>query len=252
MQAYTYLPIIYDRLMQDVDYEKWSDFIIDLLNSGSKNNKAKNILELGCGSGKITEKLLEKGFEVVGIDSSFEMLEAAREKTSGYGDKVILLEQDISDMDFDVYEIEAVVAANDVFNYITDKEDIRKIFEFVHGHLAEGAGFVFDISSSYKISTVLGDNVFSETMDDLVYIWENYYDDKTKMLEMDINFFVKDSEETYKRYEEQHIQRAYEEEELKELLDECGFKNIRTFYDFKWNGSESDPERIFFSCIKGN
>lgn len=252
MQAYTYLPIIYDRLMQDVDYEKWADFIIDLLKEDAGNSRFKNILELGCGSGNITEKFLEKGFEVVGIDSSFEMLEAARRKTSMYGDKIILLEQDITDIEFDVYEIDAVIAANDVFNYITDKEDIRKIFRFVYSHLSEGAGFVFDISSSYKLSAILGNNVYSETMDDLVYIWENYYDNETKILEMDINFFIKNSKDTYDRYEEQHIQKAYEENEMKKLLEDCGFKDIKTYYDFKMGDSGSDPERIFFCCNKRN
>ncbi len=252
MQAYTYLPIIYDRLMQDVDYEKWTDFILNLLSKGSKDCEFKNILELGCGSGNITEKLLEKGFEVVGIDSSFEMLEAAREKTSKHGDKIILLEQNITDMDFEVYEIDAVIAANDVFNYITNIEDIRKIFEFVYSHLADGAGFVFDISSSYKLSTVLGDNVYSEAMDDLVYLWENYYDDDEKILEMDINFFIKDIDDTYIRYEEHHIQKAYQEIEITELLKECGFKNIRTYYDFEMSDSVKCPERIFFSCNKNN
>ena len=101
---YSVLSQIYDQLMVNVDYEMWASYIEYLILE--QGERPLNILELGCGSGNVTEKLLEKGYEVVGIDYSEEMLEIAEEKTEEFGNKVIYIQQDLREIDFEVYEIE--------------------------------------------------------------------------------------------------------------------------------------------------
>lgn len=245
-EQYSALHRVYDYLMQNVDYKKWTEYIVELIKSSGEN--PKNILELGCGSGNITVELLERGYEVVGIDISPEMLEIAREKTFDFGNKIILIQQDLNEIDFEVYEIDTVIATNDTFNYITDKNKLQSLFEYLYKRIKKGGQFVFDISSEYKLKNTLGNNVFGESFEDMVYLWENFYDDETKILTMDINIFEKENG-MYFRDTETHFQRAYTREEIVKMIEKTGFREIRVFSDFEMKYSEQ-AERIFFSAIK--
>lgn len=250
MDQYTHLPMIYDRLMQDVDYNSWAKYLVDII--GIHNTSVNNILELGCGSGNITKHLLDMGYEVVGIDISEQMLELAHEKLKDYEDKVILMEQDIRELDFEIYEIDCILAVNDTFNYILEDDEVRDIFNFIYSHLKETGCFIFDISSPYKLKTTLGNNTYGESMEDLVYLWENYFDDEHKELTMDVNFFIKNEEkDTYMRFEETHIQKAHDPLKLTRFLEDIGFKNINVYSDFDISpGYNNECQRVFISCNK--
>ena len=245
---YSVLSQIYDELMVNVDYDMWSEYLEYLILE--QGEKPLNILELGCGSGNVTEKLLEKGYEVVGIDYSEEMLELAEEKTEEFGNNIIYIQQDLREIDFEVYEIDTVISANDTFNYITDIKDVEHIFSYLYPRIKKGGQLVFDISSEYKLEHVLGNNTYGESFDDMVYLWENFYDSEQKLVNMDINFFEKNGS-TYERFSETHIQRAYSVEEIKAVLEKIGYQNIKIHADFdKAEGYKNDSQRIFFSCRK--
>lgn len=245
---YSVLSQIYDQLMVNVDYEMWASYIESLILE--QGPKPQNILELGCGSGNVTEKLLEKGYEVVGIDYSEEMLEIAEEKTEEFGNNIIYIQQDLREIDFEVYEIDTVISANDTFNYMTDIKDIEHVLTYLYPRIKKGGQLVFDISSQYKLENVLGNNTYGESFDDMVYLWENFYDKEQKLINMEINFFEK-SEKTYKRFSETHIQKAYTVEEIKKLLQKIGYENIKIYADFeKEEGYKNNSQRIFFSCRK--
>lgn len=245
---YSVLSQIYDQLMVNVDYEMWASYIESLILE--QGPKPQNILELGCGSGNVTEKLLEKGYEVVGIDYSEEMLEIAEEKTEEFGNNIIYIQQDLREIDFEVYEIDTVISANDTFNYMTDIKDIEHVLTYLYPRIKKGGQLVFDISSQYKLENVLGNNTYGESFDDMVYLWENFYDKEQKLINMEINFFEKNAN-TYKRFSETHVQKAYAAEEIKELLQKIGYENIKIYADFeKEEGYKNDSQRIFFSCRK--
>jgi len=245
---YSVLSQIYDQLMVNVDYDMWASYIEYLILEQGK--KPLNILELGCGSGNVTAELLEKGYEVVGIDYSEEMLEIAEEKTEKFGNNIIYIQQDLREIDFEVYEIDAVISANDTFNYITDISEVEHILSYLYPRLKKGGQLVFDISSQYKLENVLGNNTYGESFDDMVYLWENFYDKDQKLINMEINFFEK-SGKTYKRFSETHIQKAYTAQEIKELLQKIGYENIKIYADFeKKEGYNDNSQRIFFSCRK--
>ena len=78
MDAYSKFAEIYDLLMEDVPYDDIANIIDDKI----KNENLKNnlVLDLACGTGTLTCKLAEKGYEMIGADASFEMLQLAREK----------------------------------------------------------------------------------------------------------------------------------------------------------------------------
>lgn len=245
---YNVLSQIYDELMVNIDYEMWAEFIEYLILS--QGTKPLNILELGCGSGNVTYELLKRGYEVVGIDYSEEMLEIAEEKTSEFGEKIIYVEQDLREIDFDVYEIDTIVSANDTFNYITDINELKKLLLYLNERLKKGGQLVFDISSEYKLENTLGNNTYGESFDNMVYLWENFYDKEQRIINMEINFFEKKGK-TYERFNEIHIQKAYKVNEIVSLLEETGYENIDIYADFnKTKMHKENSERIFFSCRK--
>ena len=247
-RSYEFLAQIYDALMKEVDYEAWTEYNLELILA--QGEKPLNILELGCGTGNITVELLEKGYEVVGIDISEEMLEIAEEKTEEYGDKIILIEQDITALDFDIYEIDTVIAANDTFNYILEKEKIRQLLAYLYPRLKNGGQLVFDISSKYKLRHTLGGNTFGESFENMAYLWENYYDEALEQVFMEINIFEKQGE-LYERLTESHVQKAYEMNEIEAMLKEAGYRNIRIYSDFNFEENiPREAQRIFFSCVK--
>ncbi|MDO4793064.1 MAG: class I SAM-dependent methyltransferase [Filifactor alocis] len=245
--AYEAVSRVYDALMEEVDYQLWCNFMEELFTS--KTEGIRHILELGCGSGIMTEKLLEKGYEVVGADVSEEMLELAWERVCSYGNKAILMQQDIRDLDFEIYEIDCILSSNDTFNYLTQKAQLEELFSYLYARLKVGGSLVFDISSEYKLSTVLGDRVYGQSFEDMAYLWENEYDEQSRELTIRVNVFEQEGE-VYRRYEEVQVQKAYFKEEIVELLEKTGYKDIEVYGDFSREPIEETCERWFFCAIK--
>lgn len=166
--AYEVISKIYDELMEEVDYNQWCDFMEKLFLERTPD--IHHILELGCGSGIMTECLLNKGYEVVGVDTSEEMLFLAQERLRRFGNKVILMEQDIENMDFEIYEIDCIFSSNDTLNYILEQDKLKNLLSYLNRRLKKGGTFIFDISSEYKLSEILGNNVFGQSFEDMIYL----------------------------------------------------------------------------------
>lgn len=245
--AYEAVSRVYDALMEEVDYQRWCDFMEELFTS--KTEEVRHILELGCGSGLMTEKLLDKGYEVVGTDISEQMLEIAWERVCHYGNKAILMQQDIRNLDFEIYEIDCILSSNDTFNYLTQKMQLEELFSYLYPRLKTGGCLVFDISSEYKLSTILGDRVYGQSFEDMAYLWENEYNEQSRKLTMRINVFEQ-GEEGYQRYEEVQVQKAYPKEEIVELLEKTGYKDIEVYGDFSREQAGDACERWFFCAVK--
>ena len=249
MDQYKNFAFIYDELMNEVDYESWVSYIEKIIEN--ENIKVKNILELACGTGNITIPLAKKGYDIAGIDISEEMLMIAREKSQKEGIDLVLLNQDIVDLDFDLYDLDCVLCACDGFNYILEEDDLKSAFNKVYNLLKENGVFIFDISSYYKLSNILGQNVYGENRDDIAYLWENFFDEEDDIVQMDLAFFTKENEsEKFTRFEETHYQRAYKNEDILNMLNYSGFENIKLYKDFTFEKDNGKGERIFFVCIK--
>lgn len=248
MDQYRDFAFIYDELMNEVDYDGWVRYIEDIIKD--ENAQVQNILELACGTGNLTIPLTKKNYDIAGIDISDEMLSVAREKAEKEGVELVLLQQDIAELDFDITNLDCVLCACDGFNYITYDDDLENVFAKTYELLKEEGIFIFDISSFYKLSTVLGNNTYGENREDVAYMWQNYFDDEENLVEMELAFFVKDEDGKFDRFEEVHQQRAYTEDEIVEMLEEAGFKNIKAYGDFKLESPKEDSQRIFFVCRK--
>jgi len=248
MDQYRDFAFIYDELMNEVDYDGWVKYIEDIIKS--ENVKVQNILELACGTGNLTIPLTKKNYDIAGIDISEEMLTVAREKAEKEGVELVLLQQDISELDFDVTNLDCVLCACDGFNYITYDDDLESVFAKSYELLKEDGIFIFDISSYYKLSSILGNNMYGENRENVAYMWQNYFDDEENLVEMELAFFIKDEGGKFERFEEVHQQRAYTEEEILDMLQSSGFSKIKTYGDFKFESPKEDSQRIFFVCKK--
>lgn len=248
MSQYSDFAFIYDELMNDVDYDKWVLYIEEIINK--KEAKVKNILELACGTGNLTIPLTIKNYDIAGIDISYDMLNVAREKAYEKGIELVLLQQDIAELDFDVENLDCVLCACDGFNYLTYDDEIENCFSKVYGLLKKDGLFIFDISSYYKLSTILGSNTFAENRENISYMWQNYFDDTENLIDMELAFFVRDENGKFDRFTETHQQRAYTELEMKKFLENAGFSDIDVFADFTFDTPKENSERIFFVCKK--
>lgn len=246
MESYNHLAEYYDILMDDVDYEAWCSFIEKIFTTYSL--APKTILDTACGTGNITIPMATKGYSLWGVDISEEMLTAAESKARKQKQSIKFVKQNMTELTLNK-NFDAVLCMCDGVNYIIEKADLKRYFCNVYDTLSNNGVFVFDISSSYKLTEILGNNTLFQEKNEFCYVWENSYFEDEEILEMRLNFFVPD-QGLYKRMEEFHTQKAYQIDYLKKQLAEAGFSNINVFDDLELNSPKSDSERIFFAAQK--
>ena len=221
MGAYESFASVYDLFMDEINYDEWVSYVEKLWNRFDL--KPDIVCELGCGTGNISLRLAEKGYETIGIDISADMLSEAKMKAEQNGTDVLFLLQDMRE--FELYgTVNSILCLCDSLNYITDDEDMQQVFNLVNNYLHPGGLFVFDLNTEYKFKEIYGENTFSETDEDAVYIWENYYDEEERINEYYLNFFMKNETGTYDRTQEEHFERAYSLDEIKRFIEKSGMK----------------------------
>lgn len=226
MEAYTDFATIYDKFMEDTPYDEWCSNIVEILKSEDICDGL--VCELGAGTGEMTRRLRDKGYDMIGIDNSEEMLMVARDK-EGSSQDILYLCQDMRE--FELYgTVRAVVSVCDSVNYILEDEELTEVFKLVNNYLDPGGLFIFDFNTRYKYAEVIGDTTIAETREDECFIWENSFDPDDNINEYDITFFVRDGKsELFKRFTETHLQRGYEYSEITAMLKAAGLILERAF-----------------------
>lgn len=242
MESYTSFARVYDVFQDNIPYEEWADYLEELLKEYGVGNGL--LLDLGCGTGNITQVLARKGYDMIGVDNSEEMLEIAMEKKEESGFDILYLLQDMRE--FELYgTVKGIVSICDSMNYILSKNDLLKVFRLVNNYLDPGGVFVFDLNTIYKFNQVMGDMVIAENREDSSFIWENYYYPEERINEYNITLFIKETDDLYRKYEEVHHQHGYTVEEIKELILESGMEYITSYDAFTKNPPKEDSERIY-------
>ena len=245
MEAYSGFAAVYDLFMDNIPYEEWTDYVRELFRE--EGIKDGILLDLGCGTGSVTELLARAGFDMIGIDNSEEMLEIAMEKREQSGLDILYLLQDMRE--FELYgTVRGVVSICDSMNYILEDEDLLTVFGLVHNYLDNEGIFIFDLNTMYKYETILADNTFAEDREESGFIWENYYDEEDEINQYDLSLYVREEDGRYRKYEEPHLQRAYRQERVEELIRESGLELLHVYDAFTKNLPAEDSERIYFVC----
>ncbi|MEI3520500.1 MAG: class I SAM-dependent methyltransferase [Anaerosacchariphilus sp.] len=226
MDAYTGFAEVYDLFMDQVPYEKWSRRITEILKEYGIPDGL--VLDLGCGTGSMTELLAGAGYDMIGVDASEEMLELAYEKRAESGHDILYLLQDMRE--FELYgTVRAIVSVCDSLNYITEEEELLHVFRLVRNYLDPDGVFFFDMNTIYKYSKMLGETTIAENREEGSFIWENYYDPEEQLNQYDLTLYIRDEDDRYTRFEETHIQKAYALERVLELLQQAGMKAEQIF-----------------------
>ncbi len=245
MEAYTGFASVYDRFMNEIPYEDWVIYLTELLKEYGILNGL--ICELGCGTGNITRRLAKRGYDMIGIDSSFEMLSLAKEKEfKDTTESILYLMQDMRE--FELYgTVAGFISLCDSMNYVTKEEELEKVFRLVNNYLDPNGIFIFDLKTAYYFENILGTSTFAQNEEDCSLIWENFYDTKTQLNEYALTIYypTEPKQKLYERIEETHIQRAYSLEKIKELLISAGMEFV-TAYDALTKYPPNDTsERIY-------
>lgn len=243
MEAYTSFARVYDIFMDNVPYKEWADYLGKILKEYGIDDGL--VLDLGCGTGSMTEMLASSGYDMIGVDNAEEMLEIAMEKKVESGHDILYLLQDMRE--FELYgTVRAVISACDSVNYITDDEDLTEVFRLVNNYLDPEGLFVFDFNTEYKYRELLGEQTIAEDREECSFIWDNYYDEDERINEYELTLFVRDEEQPqlYRKYQEEHFQRAYTLEQIRHMLTEAGLEYVTAYDDYTKESPHDRSERI--------
>lgn len=248
MPGYQDFAYSYDRLTENVDYDRIAETIVRLLQNGGLEGGI--LLDLACGTGSLSFLLSEKGYDVIGADSSEEMLCIAQEKRAEKNADIIFLCQKMQELDL-FGTIDAAVCTLDSINHVTDENTVKRIFERVSLFMNDGGMFIFDVNTPYKHKNILADNTFVYDLDDVFCVWQNTYNDSDCSVEVFLDIFELDGESgAYERYSEQFAERAYDIEKLKSWLSQYRFE-VTAVLDAETEGElRENSERALFVCRK--
>lgn len=242
---YDLIAPIYDAVNRDVDYVAWADFIEKIVKTNMEI-KPELVLDLGCGTGRMTVELAKRGYDMTGVDSSAEMLDAARDaaESAGVADKTLLLLQDMRE--FELYgTVDLTVSCLDCINHLTSPKDLKKCLSLVHNYLIPDGLFVFDINGKYKFENVYADKAYTMEEGSSVCIWQNSYNPKTKLCDFYITVFDECEDGRYERYDECQRERMYTIKSIKRSLEETGFEFINAYSDYNFTEATDECERIY-------
>lgn len=263
MEAYTDFARVYDTFMDDTPYQEWADFLAELIDKYGVSRPVRRetetmqdallaseknlVLDLGCGTGTLTELLYQKGYDMIGVDNSEEMLGAALEKRDSSGSEILYLCQDMRELDL-YSTVGTVVCVCDSINYLLEDDEVEETFALVNNYLYPGGLFIFDFNTVYKYEKVIGDAVIAENRDTCSFIWENYYHEEEKLNEYDLTVFVQEEGELFRRFTETHFQRGYTLAEMKGFVEKAGMETVLVLDADTHKAPTEESERIYLAA----
>lgn len=242
MEAYSDFAYVYDTFMDNTPYDEWCDYIEATLTEYKVPKEL--VLDLGCGTGVLTRKLRDRGYEMIGVDNSDEMLgiamEAEYDADIDMDGRILYLLQDMRS--FELYgTVRAVISVCDSVNYLTDPKDVTECFKLVNNYLDPGGIFLFDFNTLHKYRDVIGNTTIAENREDCSFIWENDFNPDTNINEYDVTIYMKDDEsDMYMRSEETHLQKGYTLDEMISFVKEAGLEFVKAVDA----DSKSEPDEL--------
>jgi len=257
MQAYRQFATVYDRLMEDMPYPEWTRFAQECW---QKHGMPVTIADLGCGTGSVSIPLAQAGSQVYAIDLSADMLTIGRSKWDDLQLKrmksdagsIHWLQQDMREWELPE-QVDCAISFCDCLNYLLEEEDVKAAFQATWEGLKPGGMFLFDMHAPRQLQRYAEEQPFIFDEPDLAYIWTSDYDEERMEIEHHLTIFAQEGESQhagFHRFEEVHIQRAYDPDWVLSALAAAGFTAIELYADFELAPPESDSERLFFVAVK--
>ena len=243
--AYGEFAKIYDELInEDINYDEMVTRIINICED--ENINFNSYLDVACGTGNVTMRLATKFRDIFAVDLSEDMLREAFEKFKANRIKGKVICQDMTELTLNK-KFDLITSVLDSTNYIIEEDGIESYFKSIYDHLNDDGIFIFDINSYYKLSEILGNNIYTYSEEEVFYTWENTFEDD--LLSMFLTFFVKKGD-LYERFEEEHLERAYKEDEIEAYLKNANLEVINKFDGYTNDKVKSDSERLVYVVKK--
>ena len=242
--------------MDDVDRATWCEYIVNTLRAhGIKDGL---LCDLACGTGIMTEMLAEKGYDMIGVDASADMLSVAKqrqfmraaERGEASEPDILYLQQNMDELEL-YGTVRGIISICDSINYITDEKDLLKVFQLVNNYLDPGGIFFFDINTPAKYKEI-GENTIAENREEGSFIWENSYDAVQQLNAYELTLFIPESDGVFRKYEESHVQRAWDPDEITRLLEEAGLEVLSRLAAYTDMPATEETQRICFIAREQN
>ncbi len=266
MEAYTDFAMVYDTFMDETPYEQWCEFLMELFrkygaqkDDTRQENRAvmdnlrqerNTVLDLGCGTGTLTELLARRGYDMIGVDLSEEMLRIAVDKREKSGLDILYLCQDMRELEL-YGTVGAAVSVCDSVNYLLEEDDVVQTFRLVNNYLYPEGLFIFDFNTIYKYAEIIGDTTIAEDREECSFIWENTYYEEERINEYDLTIFVREEGDRYRRFQETHLQRGYSLKEMRCMVEAAGLLFVDAIDADTHREVTQESERIYIVARKG-
>ena len=240
---YDLLAPFYDAINEDIDYGKWADFI-EAVFKREMSAPPDLVLDLGCGTGKMTLELARRGYDMTGIDISPEMLDIAHTAAENEKLDILWLCQDMRE--FELYgTVDAAVCCLDCINHLQTEQDLDECLSLVHNYLVPDGIFIFDINGRYKFENVYADRTYAMEEDGGFCVWENYYDPDSRLCDFYITLFKENPDGRYERYDETQSERMYTLADVRAALERAGMEFLYAFGDLDFSPGSDECERVY-------
>ena len=245
MSGYSSFAYSYDKLTENVEYKSRTDYILDVFRQ--LNHDVGLCLDLACGTGSLSLELANRGIEVIGVDSSIDMLSVAQNKAMENGNDILFLCQKMQELEL-YGGVDTVICMLDSINHMTSEEDVQETFNRVSMFLNPDGYFLFDVNTIYKHNEILANNTFVYDVDDVFCVWQNTLEDNN-IVRINLDLFEYE-DGAYFRNSEEFCEKAYSEQEIINMLNKAGLKVVHIFDDMGFEKPKEDSQRIIFVTRK--
>ncbi|HWL23013.1 MAG TPA: class I SAM-dependent methyltransferase [Ureibacillus sp.] len=246
MSNYVKFAQVYDVLMQDVPYDDYVNWVKKF----APSDQYPQLLDIGCGTGTLTLKFYQEGYDVSGVDLSGEMLAIANERALNEGLSIPFYEMSMDELE-GFQQLDVITIPIDSINYLETEQSVIETLNLAYNALREGGQLFFDVHSLYKMNEIFMDGPFTYDDGEILYVWHTEKGEEEHSVYHQITFFVKDDESNqYDRFDEEHFQRTFPLEYYNEWLYQAGFSKVEMTADFKEENPGFDSERILIRAVK--
>ena len=244
MNGYGAISRVYDRLNADIVYSAWADGV-ETAFLKIMGKKPELVLDLACGTGRMTFELAHRGYDMTGIDLSIDMLMQARDRQRD--EDILWLNQDMRS--FELYgTVEAVVSTLDCINHLTKKADVEACFSLVHNYLVPNGIFVFDVHTPYKFEKIFGESAYILEEDGVFCAWQNEYSPKSGLCRFYISLFEETEDGRYERCDTVEKEKMYRPADIEKMLLKCGFELLSVTDGYSDKAPHDRTERLCFTA----
>lgn len=243
MNSYTVLADFYDKFNAHVDYAAIRDFIRSVLNE-HKIPQSASLLDLACGTGRLTNLFAADGYDMIGVDLSPDMLSHAREESEALGLSPLYLCQDMRELDL-YGTVDAAFSCLDSLNYLSSCEELARVFAHLKNFIVPGGLFLFDVNTRYKFEHIYGQNTYVYDEKNVYCVWQNFFHEKKNTCDFLLTFFVKEGK-SWRRLEESQRETFFSDEDLERAYKKSGFEAVAIYGDLQKNAPSPTDEKRYF------